>query len=148
MHKDKGIHCSVRNQFGSHYGLAERGWCAQDAFVMSERLMYGLGLVVTEISLKLHLNRFAGIAFVANYHANAMLLQQFAHLLQAASWQSEMLSELFAAGDDARFIPGRKAHRLGFVELRILKRRDPDHPVKHWLGRPVFGTYIRLLRTI
>src|SRR5206468_752378 len=104
MHQDKSIDGSVRNQFGSHYGLAERGWCAQDAFVMPERLMYRLGLVVTDISLKLHLNRLAGIAFVANHDADAMLLQQFDHLLQAASWQSEMLSELFAAGDDARFI--------------------------------------------
>src|SRR5207249_4653724 len=120
-------------QFGSHYGLAERGWCAQDAFVMPERLMYRLGLVVTDISLKLHINGFAGRAFVANYRTDAMLLQQFAHLLQAASWQSEMFSELFAARDDARFISGRKPHRLGFVELRILKRRDPDYPVKHWL---------------
>src|SRR6266481_7532913 len=100
MDQDQRIDCSVGDQFGSQHRFAECRWCAQDAFVMPKRLADGFGLIVTEISLKFHLNGLAGVAFIANYHANAMLLQQFAHLLQATSWQREMLSELLAAGND------------------------------------------------
>ncbi len=42
---------------------------------MPQRLAYGLGLIITEISLKVHLNGLAGVAFVANAHSDAMLLQ-------------------------------------------------------------------------
>src|SRR6185436_5524533 len=134
MDQDQRVNCPIGNQFGSYHCLAERRWRAQDAFVMPERLTDGLGLIVTETSLKRNFNGLSCVALVANYHADAMLPQKFAHLLHAASWQSEMLSKLFTAGDDPRLIPSRKAHRLGFVELWILKRRDPDHPVEHRLG--------------
>jgi hypothetical protein len=55
-------------------------------------------------------------------------------MISLTSWKSEMLSELLAAGDDARLIANGKSHRLGLVEFRILKRRDPDDPVEHCLG--------------
>src|SRR6266853_6081601 len=134
MDQDQRVDCSIGNQFGGHNGLAKRGGRTQDTFVMPKRLPYGLSLIVTKMSLKLHINGVAGVTFIANQHTDLVLLQDFAHLEQAASWKSEMLSELFAAGDDARLIPNGKSHRLGFVEFRILKRRDTDDPVEHCLG--------------
>ena len=106
---------------------------------MPEGLTNGIGLIVTKISLKVYLNRLAGVAFVANHYPDAMFVEELAQLLKAASWQSEMLSELFTAGNDSRLIPSRKAHRLGFVELWILKRRDADDPVQHWLRQTGLG---------
>jgi len=66
MDQDQRVDCSIGYQLGSHYGFAKRRWCAQDTFVMPQRLAYGLGLVIAEISLKGHLNGLAGVAFVAN----------------------------------------------------------------------------------
>jgi hypothetical protein len=75
MDQDQRIDCSVGNQLGSHYGFAKRGWRTQDAFVMPQRLMYRICLIVTKIALKLHLNRLPGVTFVPNQKADAMLLQ-------------------------------------------------------------------------
>ncbi len=87
MDEDKRVDCPIGYQLGSHYGFAERGRCTQDAFVMPQRLAYGLGLFIAETSLVYRINGLAlAVAFVANAHSDAMLLQQFAHLLQAASW--------------------------------------------------------------
>src|SRR5260370_8814590 len=139
MDQDPWVDCWIGNQFGGHNGLAKRGGRTQDAFVMPQRLPYGLCLIVTKMSLKPDIKGLASVTFVANQHPDLVLLQDFAHLLQAASWKSEMLSELFAAGDDARLIPNGKSHRLGFVEFRILKRRDTDDPVEHCLGEVYLG---------
>src|SRR5579862_2599368 len=135
MNQDQRVDCSIGCQLGGHHGFAKRRRCTQDAFVMPQRLTYGFRLVVTEVSLKLHLDELARVSFVANLHTDTMFSHQFAHLLQASSWQSKMLSKLFAAGDDAWLIPRREPHRLSFVELRILKRGDADHPVEHRLGK-------------
>jgi hypothetical protein len=59
MDQDQSIDVSLSYQFGGHHGLAESGRCAQDAIVMAQHLAYGLGLVVTEVALKPHLNGFA-----------------------------------------------------------------------------------------
>ena len=75
MDQDQRIDCSVSNQFGSHHGLAKRGWCTQDAFIMPERLAYGLGLIITEISMKVYADGLAGVTFVANHHADSVFLQ-------------------------------------------------------------------------
>src|SRR5260370_41075843 len=105
MDQDQCVDCSIGNQFGGHNGLAKRGGPTQDAFAMPQRLPYGLCLIVTKMSLKPHINGLASVTFVANQHPDLVLLQDFAHLLQAASWKSAMLTELFATGDDAWLIP-------------------------------------------
>ena len=102
---------------------------------MPECQANGLGLIVAKIALKTHGDGLAGVALVANQDPDAVVFQQPAHLLQTAPWESKMLGELLAAGDDARLVPGRKAHRLRFVKLRVLKRCDAYDPVEHGLRK-------------
>ncbi len=46
---------------------------------------------------------------------------------------------VLGAGDDARLVVGGQPHRLGFVELRILKRREAQQPIPQARMQTVLG---------
>ena len=51
------------------------------------------------------------------------------NIVQAATREGNMLRMLFGARDDPRFVVGRQPHGLRPVELRVLKRGQPNQPV-------------------
>ena len=81
--------------------------------------------LVEEIRLDLS----ARIALVGEVEPDAMVLQQRRHLCTAAARQGKAVREQFSAGDDARNVSGRAAHRLGAVEGRILECREAGQAV-------------------
>ena len=60
-------------------------------------------------------------AFVMRADFDLQVVQHSPHVLITAAWECKMPRVVLSATDDARFTPGRKTHRLGFVELSILK---------------------------
>jgi hypothetical protein len=73
--------------------------------------------------LKTHLERAAGVALVANSHANAQVAQRLANLVEASSRQADVMRVILSAGDHTRLVVRGQPHRLRFVELRVLKCR-------------------------
>ena len=69
------------------------------------------------------------MAFVANDHADAKLGEHLANVIEAATWQPDVMREILGARNDARLVVRRKPHRLRFVELGILKSGKPKQSV-------------------
>ena len=60
--------------------------------------------------------------------------QKVFDFVQAPSRQCDVVGKFFGARDDSGLVPSGKTHGLRLVKLGVLKRRQPDDPVKHWLG--------------
>ncbi|HEY7188849.1 MAG TPA: hypothetical protein VH436_19970 [Vicinamibacterales bacterium] len=69
------------------------------------------------------------MAFVANAHANAKVGQRLANVIEAAARQPDVMRKILGARDDAWLVVCRQPHRLRFVELGILERREPKQSV-------------------
>ena len=110
-------------------GLAKCGGGRQDASLVAQHgVSCGL-LFLPQLAVKLHIQRTAVVAFVANDHADAKLGEHLANVIEAAAWQPDVMREILGARDDARLVVRRKPHRLRFVELGILKRGEPKQSV-------------------
>jgi hypothetical protein len=131
MNQHQRADSSFGDQLCTDHGLTESSWCAQYALFIAEHRANSAGLIVTKDALKVHVDRLADAAFVASRNADPVPFQKVTDVRQTTPWQRKVLSKLLAARDDPRLIPSREAHRLGFVELGILKRSDSDNPVKH-----------------
>ena len=56
-------------------------------------------------------------------------VERLANIIKAAARQADVMRKILGARDDARLVVGRQPHRLRFVELGILKRRQPKQAV-------------------
>ena len=99
----------------------------------SERVRRDL-LFTPQLPLKGHVQRSTGVAFVSNRRANAEGLERLSHLVETASRKTDVMRVVLGAGDDARLVVRRQPHRLRLVELRILKRRQPEQAVPQTEG--------------
>ena len=61
--------------------------------------------------------------------SNAQVREKLLHIVQTAARQADVLRMVLGASDDARLVIGRQAHRLGLVELGILKCRQPNQSI-------------------
>ena len=74
--------------------------------------------------MKRKLQRTAVAAFVTNGHANTEICERLADVIQAATWQPDVMREILGTRDDARLVVRRQPHCLRFIELGILERGD------------------------
>ena len=69
------------------------------------------------------------MALIANGRTDADVNQGLADVIEAPSWQADVMGVILSARNDARLVVRGQPHRLRLVELRILKRRKPKQPV-------------------
>src|SRR3970040_2417923 len=86
----------------THDRLAEGGGGGQHAGVVCEDGVGGDALLRPQLSLKSHVQRATGAAFVAKSRMNAEAFERLAYLVEAAPWQTDVMRVIFGAGDDAR----------------------------------------------
>ena len=105
--------------------FAEGGRGAEDAFIMPDELARRLPVGRAEAALELHFDRLARVPLVPN-SGRTRAPREVPCLRQAASRQRDVLGKFLAARDHPRLVIGREPHRLSLVELRVLKRRQPE----------------------
>ena len=127
------------DQPGTHDRLAEGSGGGQHAGVVCEHGVGGDSLLRPQLSLKSHVQRATCVAFVAECRMNAEAFERLPCLVEAASWQTDVMRVIFGAGDDARLVVGRHSHRLGLVELRILKSCQSKEAVPYARMQPFLG---------
>ncbi|MCY1300366.1 hypothetical protein D9M70_499290 [compost metagenome] len=69
------------------------------------------------------------------HQGNTVFLEQFLGGIQAATRQCNVLGKILGATNHAWLVPNWQAHGLSLVELRILKRRQPDELIGQRLGQ-------------
>jgi hypothetical protein len=79
-----------------------------------------------------------------NNNIDAQFRQKRLHIAQAAARQTNVLTVVFGASDDAWFVVRRQAHGLGLVKLWVLKCREPNESIPQSWRQAVFGE-IRLI---
>src|ERR1700677_699455 len=73
----------------------------------------------------------AAFAKVLDVRCYTMTTKQIEQIFQASSWQREVLLVKHCTGDDPWLIVRGPPHRLGLIELGVLKRRQPYEPRHH-----------------
>ena len=106
---------------------------------MGQQGVRGLLLIWSKRTVERHVDWFAQTAFVANGEVNLQLREQFAQIVQTTSRQADVSRVVLGARHDARLAVRGQSHRLGLVELRILKRRQPNDWFRSHGLSPSFG---------
>src|ERR1700730_18422600 len=122
MHKNQRVGTSPGDQTGSDHGLAECRWSAQYALIMGQHLRDRLLLFRPEFSVKNSMDWLPGCALIPQFYFYSMCFENSDNLFQASSWQTDVLREALAAGNNSGFAIGGESHGLSLVKLGILKR--------------------------
>src|SRR5206468_2289586 len=112
---------SLRNEPRGNDCLAESGRGRQHACLVFQKLSGGTLLFRTQRAVKLNGQWSALNPFVAELQLNVQALKKVTNILQASPRKRDMFWMFFSAGDNPRFVIGRKTHRLRPIELRVLK---------------------------
>ena len=139
MYEDERVHAPLRDQPRGDHRLAKRGRGGQHASVVRQDCAGRRLLLGSQLTLKGHLERAAGVALVANGRANAEVAQRLANLVEASSRQADVMRVIFSARDDARLGVGGESHGLHLVKLGILKGRQAKQPVSEPRMQPLLG---------
>ena len=86
-------------------------------------------LLWSQLALQPNVEWPAGEAFVAQLNLDRQIGKQVLHRLEAPTRQGEMLRVVFRTSDNARLVVRRETHGLRLVELRVLKRRNPQKSI-------------------
>src|SRR5688500_8853115 len=94
MDQHECVNAALRDEPCGDDGLAKRGGRRQDSSLVAQ---HGVGcgpLLPAEVALKRHLQTTAVAAFVSSGHANAKVCERLANVIQAATWQPDVMSEI------------------------------------------------------
>jgi hypothetical protein len=89
--------------------------------------------------LKSHIQRLPGIPFISENRFDFQFRQELMDIVQTTARQSDVIGVVLRARNDSRLIVSREAHRLSFVEFRILERCQADEPVAECGRQHVLG---------
>ena len=98
---------------------------------MNTDLGNGLLLERSQLPAKLGFDPRASIALVSKFRLNRVRLEKRFNIGHPAAGQRDMVNHIVAAGNDTRLAERGKSHRLSFVKLGVLKRRQAKQPVQH-----------------
>ncbi len=124
MDEDDRVHTSLSDQPRRDHRLTERGRSRQHSSVMCQYCTCGSLLFGPQLPLECQCERMTRKPLVPDRRRYARVAEGFAQLLQASSWQPDVMRMVLGARYNPRLVVGRQTHRLGLVELRILKCRQ------------------------
>ena len=101
---------------------------------LRRRLLFG-----TQLTLKTDRERTTGESLVAHNRSNSQCPQKRADLFEAASRKADMLGAILRTGNHPRLVVGRQAHRLGPVELGVLKRSQTNQAIPQGWRQVLLG---------
>ena len=145
VHENEGVHTALSDEPGRVHGFAEGRRSRQNTGVVRQ---HGGGrrlLIGPQLAAKGHVQRNTGIAFIAKDRFDFQRSKQLLHLVQTTTWQCKMLGMIFRAMDDPRLVVSRQTHGLRAVELRVLKRGQPEQTIAQ-AGREIVLRKIDLIR--
>ena len=116
MNYDQRVDFTFRDQPRPDGRFTERRRGTQYAFVIIGDLSDGVLLEKPELTLKLHLNRCAGVALIPNVGPNLMRGKKRQRLSQAAARQRNVLCEFRSTCNHARLVVCREPHRLSLID--------------------------------
>ncbi len=129
----EGADPAFGDQPRGHHRLAERRRRRQHTGVVGQQCL-GRGLLFrSQFTVERDIERLTSTSFVPNGQRDMQVVEQMSAVRQAAAWESKVMGMLLGTGDDPRLVVGWQSHRLGLVELGILKGGDADQAVpKAW----------------
>jgi hypothetical protein len=83
-------------------------------------------LLGPQLASERHIQRATLLTFVAHDGADTEARQLLTQVVETAARHANVSRVVLCTGDDARLVVRGQAHRLRFVELRILEGRDPE----------------------
>ena len=137
MDEHQRVDAALGNQPRGNDRLSKRCGRGKHAGVVGQHLACGRLLLRSQLPLKRHIQRLAGEAFVANVDLDLQIGKQALHFLETSSRQGEMMRVILGAGNNPWLAVRRQTHGLRFVELRILKRRNPEQSIPQRRWQPV-----------
>jgi len=110
MDKHERTDAALGDQPRAHNRLAECGGGRQHAGVVCENRVRRHLLLAPQFPLERHVQRSPAVPFVTDRRANPKVSECVSHLVEAAPWKTDVMGEVFGAGDDARLVVGRQSH--------------------------------------
>ena len=130
MHEHQRVDAALGDQPRGDDRLAEGGRGGQHTGVVRQQRVRGGLLFRPQFAVEDDIERLARhIVRRESRRSILEVVEQVAQVLQTAARQAEVMRMVLGTGDDARLVVGRQPHRLGLVELRILKGGKPEQPV-------------------
>src|SRR5580658_6980580 len=138
MHENERVDSSAGDQTGSNHGLPECRWRAQYALIMGQYLRDRLLLIGPQFPAKCSIDWLPGCALIPQFYFYSMCFENSDNLFQASSWQTDVLREALAAGNNSGLAIGGESHRLSLVKQGILKRGNTHQAIEHGGGELLF----------
>ena len=139
MDKNQGVDSTLGDQPGGQDGFPEGGCGRQDTHVMGDQSPGGRYLLGPQLAMECDIERPAREAFVTQNGLDLQARQKFAHIIQTSSGKADMAGMILGTGNDAGFGVRWQSHRLVFIELGVLKGRQPEQTVTQSGRQPVLG---------
>lgn len=139
MDEDESVGAALCDEPGGENGFSEGSGGGKDAgFVREHGIPCGF-LFGMEGALEGEVERGAGMALVVDSGFDFECFEKGEDVIEAATGEGEVLRVIFGAGDDPRFSVRGEPHRLGFVELGVLKGGEAGEGVVEGGWKLVFG---------
>ena len=126
MDQYQGIHFAFRDEFDRDHRFSECRRSGEHARIVSNQVVDSGLLFLGERPEELRLNWHALLALIAKLGPDAAGYEEVQSAIQASSGQCNVSCEQLGTRNYARFTERRQSHRLGSVELGILKGSKTD----------------------
>ena len=131
MNQNQSIDLALGDQPCRHGRLPKSSWSTENAVVVDSDSCDSLFLDGPKLTIEFHCDRCACEPFVPNFGPDVVHPQKGHYLRQTPARYGNVLGEILAARDHARFGICRKPHRLRLVKLRVLECRQPEQTIQH-----------------
>lgn len=121
---DEGIDSAGRDHGRGKDGLPESSRCGEHTGVVPEEFGTSAALLGVQLSEEAGRDRPAGLSLVTDLDPDAIAPQEGNRLVRAAARQRQVPLMILGPVDDPRLAKCREPHRLGRVEVGVLKRGD------------------------
>jgi len=129
VNKDKSVHAALSDKPGRNHGFTKSCCGGQNAGLMPQHRLCSRLLFWPQLAAKGHVQRSAAAAFIADDGFDLQRLQGLLHLIEATSWQGEMLWVILGATDNSWLVESRQTHRLCPVKFRVLECSQPEQTI-------------------
>ena len=137
--QNQRVDAALGNEPGRNHRLAKCRGCCQNTRVLREQRLSRCLLIGPQRAMKSHSQRHANVSLITENGFNLESCKRFHDVIQAPSWQREMLRMILGARNDSWLVESRQAHGLRSVEFGILKCGQTQQSVAQPGHELVFG---------
>src|ERR1700741_172107 len=135
MDQHQGVYLAQRYQVRSNCSFAKGCGSTKDTFIASSQSLCRLYLRWPAVAVEIKLDGNPAEPMIRNFDCDAMAIKQIKYFFQQPTRQRNVMTQILSARDDSRFAESRKPHRLGSIELRVLKCSQSHQAIQKHIGQ-------------